>query len=127
METPLFIDINPDALKELANYPEDQPVHMLNLLKYKERDETSGKTGREIYTSYMAAALPFFQKVKANISFKGKPSLTVIGPQDEVLWDELLIVTYATKNEFFKLIQMEGYPGHIRKQALVDSRIICCK
>jgi len=56
METPLFIDINPDALKELANYPEDQPVHMLNLLKYKERDETSGKTGREIYTSYMAAA-----------------------------------------------------------------------
>ena len=119
-------DINAEALHQLAAFPEDQPVHMLNYLKYKEIDEVSGKTGKALYKDYMEQATPFFQQIEAKISFKAKPSLMIIGPASEMLWDEVLIVTYASKKEFFKLIQLEGYPRHIRKQALSDSRIICC-
>lgn len=127
MSTDLHTDINMEALQQLAAFPDDQPLHMINYLQYKELDEASGRTGKEVYKEYMEKAVPFFQRIKATISFKAKPVLTIIGPIDEKLWDEILIVTYHTKQDFLKLIQMKGYPGHIRKQALKDSRIIFCK
>lgn len=127
MDKALYTDINPEALKELATYPADRPLYMLNLLKYKQKDETNGKSGKEIYREYIEKATPFFEHINARISFKATPELMIIGPGNEQLWDELLIVTYDTKDDFFKLIQMKGYPNHIRKQALLDSRIIFCK
>ncbi len=127
MSNDLYTDINPVALKALADYPNDQPLYMLNYMKYAPLDPQTGKTGREIYKEYLEKASPFFQDINARITFKAIPSLTIIGPQDEELWDEVLIVTYDTKADFFNLIQKEGYPGHVRKKALADSRIIFCK
>ncbi|MEL6917996.1 MAG: hypothetical protein AAFO99_09720 [Bacteroidota bacterium] len=127
MSTSLHTDINMESLNQLATFSDDTPLHMVNYLKYKQIDEESGRTGKEIYKEYMEKAIPFFQQINADITFKAKPALMIIGPTDESLWDEILIVTYASKNDFFKLVQMEGYPGDIRKQALSDSRIICCK
>ncbi len=127
MSKQVYLDLNMDALKHLASFEDHTPLHMINYLRYKEADEVTGKSGRAIYKEYMEKAIPFFQKINANISFKGQPMSMMIGPEDEELWDEVLIVTYATKHDFLNLIQMEGYPGHIRKQALSDSRIIFCK
>ncbi|WP_394750432.1 hypothetical protein [Spongiimicrobium salis] len=123
----IYTDVNLNILQKLLAYPEHKPVHMINYLKYKEVDESSGKTGREVYREYMEKATPFFQRINAKITFKGAPSLMVIGPEDEDLWDEILIVTYATKRDFLSLIEMEGYPGHLRKRALKDSRLVFCK
>jgi hypothetical protein len=75
----------------------------------------------------MKAAFPFFQKIQAEIIFKGKPQVTIIGPSNEKLWDEVLIVKYANKNEFFKLMQFKEYPRALRASALSDSRLIFCK
>lgn len=122
----MYTDLNLDALQRLGTYPEQQPLHMINYLKYKDFDEVSGKTGEEVYQEYMERAAPFFKQINARITFKVKPILTLIGPEDEKLWDEILMVTYETKQDFLTLIQMEGYPGHIRKQALNDSRILFC-
>ncbi len=127
MSNDLYTDINPMALKALADYPNDRPVYMLNYMKYAPLDPKTGKTGREVYKEYLEKATPFFQDINARISFKAMPALTIIGPEEETLWDEVLIVTYDTKADFFNLIQKEGYPGHIRKKALIDSRIIFCK
>ncbi len=127
MSSSTYLDVNLNALQELSSFSSDTPLHMINYLKFKDVDESTGKTGREIYKEYMEKAIPFFQQINAEITFKSIPALMVIGPEDETLWDEILIVTYASKNDFLKLIQMEGYPGHLRKQALKDSRIILCK
>lgn len=118
---------NQEALAELKAFPEDQPVFMLNYLNYKEVVEETGKTGQEIYVDYMKAAMPFFEHINADIIFKGKPMGTILGPSNEPLWDEVLIVKYASKNEFFKLMQMKEYPRDLRASALSDSRLIFCE
>tara|TARA_R110001632_G_scaffold125748_2_gene239178 strand:+ start:5821 stop:6186 length:366 start_codon:yes stop_codon:yes gene_type:complete len=121
------MQVNQEALVELKAFPEDQPVFMLNYLNYKEVVEETGKTGQETYVDYMKAAMPFFQHINADIIFKGKPMGTILGPSNEPLWDEVLIVKYASKNEFFKLMQMKEYPRELRALALSDSRLIFCK
>jgi hypothetical protein len=117
---------NSNGLEQLKAFSEEQPVFMLNYLKYKDVVEETGKTGTETYEAYLKAAVPFFEHIDAEIIFKGKPVATILGPEEE-LWDEVLIVHYATKYEFFKLAQAKDYPQELRASALSDSRLIFCK
>ena len=48
-------------------------------LNYKEVVEETGKTGVETYKEYMAAAMPFFAQIEADIIFKGKPQAMILG------------------------------------------------
>jgi len=121
------MEIYNEGLQELKNFKEDTPVFMMNYLNYKEVVTSTGKSGKETYSDYMKAAFPFFQKIEAEIIFKGKPQVTIIGSADEKLWDEVLIVKYANKNEFFKLMSFKEYPKSLRASALSDSRLIFCK
>lgn len=119
--------LNKESLQVLSNFDENTPVFMLNYLSYKEVVSETGKTGIETYKEYMIAAFSFFKKIEAEILFKGKPMATIIGPLEEKLWDEILIVKYANKNEFFKLMSFKDYPTVLRASALSDSRLIFCK
>ena len=122
-----YQEINEEGLTILSDFTEDVPVFMMNYLKYKEIVCETGKTGRETYRAYLEAAIPFFNQLKAEIIFKGKPIATIIGLKDEKLWDEVLIVKYLNKNEFFKLLKMKNYPRELRVSSLSDSKLIFCK
>lgn len=121
------MQINQEAIGKLKAFPENQPVFMLNYLNYKEVVPETGKTGEEAYVDYMKAAAPFFEHIDAEIIFKGKPMGIIIGPSKEPLWDEVLIVKYASKHGFFKLMSMKDYPRDLRASALSDSRLIFCE
>ncbi len=120
-------EIHKKALKELASFDENKPVFMMNYLKYKSIVTATGKTGKETYTAYLKATVPFFNQIDAEIILKVKPSATLIGIENEALWDEVLIVKYANKNKFFKLLAMKDYPAALRASTLSDSRLIFCK
>ena len=120
-------ELNKQGLAVLSTFDEINPVFMMNYLNYKEGVLSTGKTGKETYNDYMKAAFPFFQKIDAEIIFKGKPMATIIGPSEEKLWDEVLIVKYANKSQFFKLMSFKDYPRELRASALSDSRLIFCK
>ena len=115
------------GIKQLQEFPDGRPIFMLNYLNYKETVTETGKTGKETYSDYLKAAVPFFNTLDAEIIFKGSPIATIIGPSEESLWDEVLIVRYANKNEFMKLMAMKDYPRELRSLALSDSRLIFCK
>lgn len=120
-------EFNKQGLAALSAFDETSPVFMINFLNYKDLVSSTGKTGVETYKDYMQAAFPFFQKIKADIIFKGKPQAFIIGASDEQLWDEVLIVKYANKNEFFKLMSFKDYPRSLRASVLEDSKLIFCK
>ena len=121
------MEINKEALLELSKFDKESPVFMLNYLNYKSEVSSTGKSGKEMYNEYMKVALPFFQQINAEIIFKGKPMTTIIGPSEEKLWDEILIVKYANKTDFFTLVNFKEYPAELRSSALSDSRLIFCK
>ena len=119
-------EVNTEELQILSNFDENSPVFMMNYLQYKDQVSETGKSGKETYKAYMEAATPFFMKVAATIVFKGKPMATIIGDKGAQLWDEVLIVKYANKNEFFKLLQMKEYPRALRAAALSNSKLMFC-
>lgn len=120
-------DVHASGLEELMKFSDTDSVYMLNLLNYKDVVEETGKTGEQTYADYMKAAVPFFEKIQAELIFKGKPQSFIIGSSDDKLWDEILIVKYSNKYEFFKLMQFKEYPRGLRASALKDSKLIFCK
>ncbi|MEP2237403.1 MAG: hypothetical protein ABJI22_03510 [Maribacter sp.] len=126
MKTTSHNKINKEQLRAFAQLPTDKPVVMINLLKFKDSVEETRLTGAESYNIYMKAAMPYFQKVNAEILYLGKPQRTLIGPEDEALWDKILIVKYNSTADFLGMIKAEGYPTHLRDQSLQDSRLIQC-
>jgi hypothetical protein len=121
------IRVNLDEFQKFKNANDGEPVIMLNLLRYKDKIEETGETGKEAYSTYLNAASPFFKKVKAEVLFFGTPKHMLIGPADEELWDAVIIVKYNSFSDFMAMAKAEGYPSHLRERALLDSRLINCK
>lgn len=122
-----FLEINQEQFKTFKQFAIDTPVVMLNMLKFKIRVPETGLSGEEAYKEYMRQATPFFSKADAEILFLGKPQTMLIGPEDEDLWDKVLLIKYNTIAGFIDMVQAAGYPSHLRAQALEDSRLIHCE
>ncbi len=119
-----YVGVTPEQFQDFSQLPLEGPFQMLNLLKFKDKVEETGTTGAEAYAQYMKAVIPFFQASKAKVIYQGKPQFTLIGPNNGLEWDKILIVEYARKEDFLKMITSEGYPAKMRSQALEDSRLI---
>ena len=123
MATKTYLQLSQEQFKQLKDYPDNVPVKMLNLLKFKK--DVGGRSGASVYNDYLKAVEPFFLKSKASILFQGKPELCLIGPTEKE-WDKVLLVGYESKADFLKMVTSEGYPAEIREQALENSRLILC-
>ncbi|QCX00876.1 DUF1330 domain-containing protein [Aggregatimonas sangjinii] len=121
-----YLEINIEQFNAFKQLPVNTPVVMLNLLKFKDVVTETGLSGEASYKEYMRQAAPFFAKANGEVLFLGKPRAMLIGPEDEYLWDKVLLIRYNTIVDFLAMVQAEGYPSHLRKQALEDSRLIHC-
>lgn len=128
--------IHPEAaaLAALAELPEDQPVVMLNMLRFRvlaSYPEDSGQapcSGREAYARYGAEVLKHVLAVGGKPIWRGAAQLTLIGPQAEP-WDEILLVQYPSRAAFLRMISDRDYLASSvhRSAALEDSRLIAMR
>lgn len=124
--------LNPDPAKLpalFASLPEDTPIVMLNLLKFRDVAEYKGVpadySGREAYRRYSAVALQKLAQIGARVIYVGDMKATLIGPDSEQ-WDEVLLVRYPSKQAFFGMMQQPDFfeATRHRTAALADSRLI---
>ena len=122
------------ALEALTALPDDEPLCMLNLLRYRERaayptgSAHAPCSGREAYARYGAVAIKHVHAVGGQAIWRGEPQLTVIGPSEEA-WDEMLLVQYPSRTAFLKMTADPEYLAcaEHRTAALADSRLIAMR
>jgi uncharacterized protein (DUF1330 family) len=117
-------------LEELRSLPAEEPVVMLNLLRFKAQADgvDEGISGREAYARYAAATGHFLEKVGGRVLNAVDARDVVIGPA-EPEWEMALLVEYPTPARF---LEMAGDPDYLkahahREAALADSRLIACR
>ena len=94
-------------LAQLKSYPENTPLVMLNVLKFKAKTSTN-ETGQEAYARYFKNAQPFVAKSGAKLIWKGRVFSTVIG--DSKNQPQLtFLVEYPSVAHFFKMISNPEY------------------
>jgi len=121
---------NFDAFKAL---PRDEPIHMLNLLRYRQRaeypaghpNEAKGWSGRRAYEEYGVTSGPIFRRVGGTLVWRGAFQTMVTGPDNEV-WDDGFVAQYPNAVAFLEMIKDPDYQQAVinRSAALSDSRLV---
>jgi uncharacterized protein (DUF1330 family) len=129
------VDPTREQFKAIFGLPLDRPVHMINLLRfrdvaaYRDSDPEANErvVGAEAYRRYGAEAAPHFAKVGGKQLWIGAPELMLIGPQEE-RWDLAFVAYYPAAQAFVDMLRNPDYQRATRHRtaAVADSRLIRC-
>ena len=91
----------------------DQPIYMVNLLKFKDRATYPDKretdlTGEEAYAIYGQEVRKHLEKVGGQPIFSGKVSRLMLGEVED-LWDVVAIATYPNRKAMLDMLSDPEY------------------
>lgn len=99
----------------MKNYPTDEPVVMVNILKFKAQSGTGEESGEAAYARYLENVTPMVHDIGGRLIWSGKVNMTVIGDYDDQP-DMILIVEYPSAAKFVQMSTTEAY------RAIADDR-----
>ena len=88
-------------LKRFLQEAPDEPVVMLNLLKFADG-------GRAGYQRYARDIRPFLEKVGGEMVYYGDTSTTLVAPESHD-WDAVLLVRYPSRRAFSAMVADPEY------------------
>ena len=107
------VNPNETQMKEFMEGDADSPIHMVNLLKFKEKAEyedgrETNLSGAEAYAIYGQEVQGHVKKVGGSGVFTGQVSRLMLGEVDE-LWDMIAVVTYPSRKAMLAMITDPDY------------------
>lgn len=111
-----MIKVTPADIDRFLAEDDQQPVVMLNLLRFK------ADGGRQRYLDYLAMAGPIVGRYGAEIIFAGD-GLTALCAEPGQAWDAVALVRYPRRSAFVEMIADPAYAvaDPIRMSALEEA------
>ena len=96
---------NKEQIEELMKGPADQPVVMVNLLKFKERaDESEGDaSGQVAYGRYAEQMRKVVESQGGRFIWAGRVDSKVIGEDGDQEFDVVALVEYPSRQKFLEI------------------------
>jgi uncharacterized protein (DUF1330 family) len=123
------LPLSAEQLAVFGSLPEDRPVVMLNLLRFREQatyeDPHEACSGREAYKRYSQTSLQTIAAVGGSVIFSGKTHPSLVAPAGET-WHQVFLVRYPSPAAFRTMLAMPEYQAGLRHRtaALADSRLV---
>jgi uncharacterized protein (DUF1330 family) len=126
------VDPRGEDLRRLATeVPQNVPVVMLNLLKFREAAAYPpghgevGCSGRAAYATYSRLIVPMLRRAEGTPLWRAQARSAFIAPAGEE-WDDVLLVRYPSIEAFIGMVTSPDYQAITvhRSAALQDSRLI---
>ncbi len=97
-----------DQLRMLREHPDDVPVVMLNLMKFKEHSDDGDGSGWDAYLRYSQAASPLIKEQGGRIIWTAKiEQLALCDMEGD--WDMAALVEYPNRTAFLNMFASEAY------------------
>ena len=127
------VDPSREGWQAFKDLPRDRPIHMLNLIKFRDLAEYpadhpnhgKGLTGREAYAIYREGFQRLVADDGAAMVWEASLECVVTGPADE--WDEAFVMGYPDAGAFMAMVKNAEYVRDVvphRTAAVADSRLI---
>ena len=100
---------NKEQIKGFMEPASEEPICMVNLLKFKEKAEyedgrDTDLTGREAYALYEEGVKKLLQEIGGGIGFEGDVERLALGEVEE-LWDVVGLEVWTSRGAMFKVMQ----------------------
>lgn len=124
----MFVDPTREMFGKFRGLAEEGPIHMLNLVRLRDKAEYvdgTAATGAEAYAAYGRESGPIFRRVGGRIAWSGDFRLMLIGPEEEQ-WNICFIAEYPSGAAFVEMVKDPDYQKAVRHRqaAVLDSRLI---
>lgn len=115
---------NPEQFQQLAQSPDNGPVVMLNLLKFKERADGDDGSGEEAYQRYGRAATRMVEERGGRILWLGRADQVLIGDATQD-WDAVALVQYPSRKSFIEMVSDAEYmKSHEHREAGLERTVL---
>ena len=104
---------NEKQMEEFLEEGHDEPIFMVNLLKFKDRAEYPDKresnlSGKEAYAIYSKEVVGHLEKVGCKPIFGSEVTRLMLGEVED-LWDQVAIAMYPNRKAMLKMISDPDY------------------
>ena len=101
--------IDPFNIDALAALPDDGPVTMLNLMRFRDRSLDGNGSGWEAYLRYSALAIKEIKKAGGTIVWAGNAEAVALGAPEKNRWDYTALVRYPSRAAFIAMMRSADY------------------
>ena len=118
---------NKAQFMELLASPDEGPVVMLNLLKFKEKADGGAASGASEYGKYGEAVVQMVEARGGKVLWMGRADQVLIGDPAEV-WDSVALVQYPSRKDFVDMVSTPEYEQahEHRESGLARTVLIAC-
>ncbi len=107
-----------EQLKTFLELPDDGPIVMVNLLKFKPDG------GAMEYMKYAKGIEPILKNIGAKVLFAGRAEFCMIGHGD---WDQIALVEYPRKKSLLDMSRSPEYQAiHGHREAGLEGQVNYC-
>jgi uncharacterized protein (DUF1330 family) len=101
----------PKELNEafIRSLPDDGPVVMLNLVRFRERSADGKGTGWDAYLLYSRATIPLIKGVGGTVLWAGDAEGFAYGDVPGGCWNYVVLVRYPSRSAFLEMVTSEPY------------------
>jgi len=96
-------------IERLQALPDDGPVTMLNLMRFRERSLDGNGSGWEAYLRYSALAIKLIKARGGTIVWTGQAEAVALGMPDAHRWDYVALVRYPSRATFLDMMTSPQY------------------
>ena len=118
--------LHEDVLKTL---PDDGPVTMLNLMRFRERSLDGNGSGWDAYLRYSALAIKLIKTRGGTIIWTGTADAVALGDAERHRWDYVALVRYPSRAAFLAMMNSADYGAANveRENGCADHAIVAVK
>ena len=98
--------LNEQALKAL---PDEGPVTMLNLMRFRERSLDGNGSGWDAYLRYSALTIKLIKARGGTIIWTGHAEAVALGVPDQHRWEYVALVRYPSRAAFLDMMTSAEY------------------
>ena len=115
---------NREQFEQLAQAPDDGPVVMLNLLKFKASASDGSGSGASSYGRYGDAAVKMIEERGGKVLWAGRGQQVLIGEPSED-WDQVLLVEYPNRKAFIDMVTTPEYnEAHKHRESGLERTVV---
>ncbi|MGQ0580508.1 MAG: DUF1330 domain-containing protein [Reyranella sp.] len=96
-------------IEALSALPDDAPVTMLNLMRFRNRSLDGNGSGWDAYLRYSALAIKSIKAHGGTITWTGMAEAVALGLPDGNRWDYVALVRYPSRAAFVAMMTSTDY------------------
>jgi uncharacterized protein (DUF1330 family) len=116
-------DLNEEFVRSL---PDDGPVVMVNLVRFRERSLDDRGSGWDAYSRYSKADMPLLKKVGGTVLWAGHVKGAALGRlREQGRWDWVVLAQYPSRAAFLSMMMSPEYAvANIDRENGVEDHVI---